>query len=145
MLGSFTYADSEVQGDDSLAGEPLEGVSKFNYTAGLIYEKFGISGRVVYTYRSKYYTGDITGQPQLRRFDPTLPNQVYVPTLLEYVRPAGRLDFSVGFDVTDRFRFDVGGTNVLRNKTRTYRGETFFVGNYFYDETTYTMGIRYRF
>src|SRR3546814_1860747 len=65
--------------------------------------------------------------------------------LLEYVRPAGRLDFSVGYDVTDRLRFDIGGTNVLRSRTRTYRGEPFFVGNYFYDETTYTLGVRYRF
>src|SRR3546814_7472514 len=39
VMGSFTYADSEVQGDDSLAGEPLQGVSKFKYTAGLPYER----------------------------------------------------------------------------------------------------------
>ena len=143
VMGSFTYADSEVQGDDSLAGEPLQGVSKFNYTAGLLYERYGISGRVVYTYRSKYYTADLTGQPQLRRFDPGVTD--VVPTVLEYVRPAGRLDFSVGYDLNDRLRFDIGGTNVLRSRTRTYRGEPFFVGNYFYDETTYTMGVRYRF
>src|SRR3546814_11885103 len=79
----------------------------------------------------------------LRRCDPGITDEV--PTLLEYVRPAGRLDFSVGYDVTDRLRFDIGGTNVLRSRTRTYRGEPFFVGNYFYDETTYTLGVRYRF
>jgi len=143
VMGSFTFADSEVQGDDSLAGEPLQGVSKYNYTAGLLYEKYGVSGRVVYTYRSRYYSDDLTGQPQLRRFDPTITDQV--PTVLEYVRPAGRLDFSVGFDLNERLRFDIGGTNVLRNHTRTYRGEPFFTGNYFYDETTYTIGVRYRF
>src|SRR3546814_2493949 len=32
VMGSFTYAASEVQGDDSLAGEPLQGGSTFNYT-----------------------------------------------------------------------------------------------------------------
>src|SRR3546814_10946819 len=102
----------------------------FNYTAGLLYEKYGVSGRVVYTFRSRYYTADLSGQPQLRRFDPGITDEV--PTLLEYVRPAGRLDFSVGYDVTDRLRFDIGGTNVLRSRTRTSRGEPFFVGNYFY-------------
>src|SRR3546814_19017798 len=60
VMGSFTYADSEVQGDDSLAGEPLQGVSKFNYTAGLLYEKSGVSGRVVYTFRSRYYTAALS-------------------------------------------------------------------------------------
>lgn len=143
VMGSFTFADSKVQGDDSLAGEPLQGVSKYNYTAGLLYEKYGISGRVVYTYRSRYYSADLTGQPQLRRFDPAVTD--VVPTLLEYVRPAGRLDFSLGFDLNDQVHFDIGGTNVLRNHTQTYRGEPFFTGNYFYDETTYTMGVRYRF
>jgi TonB-dependent receptor len=143
VMGSFTYADSKVQGDDSLAGEPLQGVSKYNYTAGLLYEKYGVSARVVYTYRSRYYTADLTGQPQLRRFDPAVTD--VVPTLLEYVRPAGRLDFSVGYDLNERLHFDIGGTNVLRNNTRTYRGEPFFTGNYFYDETTYTIGVRYRF
>lgn len=145
VLGAFTFADSEVQGDDLLAGNPLEGVSKYNYTAGLLYEKSGLSARVIYTYRSKYYTEDITGQIQVRRFDASLPDQNYVPTLLQYVRPAGRLDFSLGYDVNEHLRLDVGGSNILRNKTRTYRGETFFNGQYFGDETTYTAGIRVRF
>src|SRR3546814_10659167 len=121
-MGSFTYADSEVQGDDSLAGEPLQGVSKFNYTAGLLYEKYGVSGRVVYTFRSRYYTADLSGQPQLRRFEPAITDEV--PNMLEYVRPAGRLDFRVVDYVPHRLRFDICGTNVLRSRTRTYRGAT---------------------
>ena len=91
VLGAFTFADSQVRGGDPLAGNPLEGVSKYNYTAGLLYEKGGLSARVVYTYRSRYYSDDITGQIQVRSFDATLPNQNYVPTLLQYVRPAGGL------------------------------------------------------
>src|SRR3546814_8246520 len=51
---AFTIADSKVGGGDPLAGYPLQGVSKYNYTLGLLYEKYGISGRLVYTYRSKY-------------------------------------------------------------------------------------------
>src|SRR3546814_17951503 len=127
-MGSFTYADSEVQGDDSLAGEPLQGVSKFNYTAGLLYEKYGVSGRVVYTFRSRYYTADLSGQPQLRRFDPGITDEV--PTLLEYVRPAGRIDFSVG----DRksvvegksvlVRVDLGGRRIIKKNTERTRTET---------------------
>lgn len=145
VLGAFTFADSQVRGGDPLAGNPLEGVSKYNYTAGLLYEKGGLSARVVYTYRSRYYSDDITGQIQVRSFDATLPNQNYVPTLLQYVRPAGRLDFSIGYDVNEHLRLDFGGTNILRSATRTYRGESFFVGQYFGDETTYTAGVRVRF
>jgi iron complex outermembrane recepter protein len=145
VLGAFTLADSKVEGGDPLAGNPLDGVSKYNFTTGLLYDKFGISGRLIYTYRSRYYVTDLSGQVQVRSFDESQPTLAVVPTLLEYVRPAGRLDFSLGYDITNRLRFDVGGTNVLRSKTRTYRGEQFFNGSYYDDETTYTAGVRYRF
>jgi TonB-dependent receptor len=144
VLAAFTYADSEVQGSDSLAGNPLQGVSKYNFTVGALYDKGGLSGRLVYTYRSTYYNEDLSGQVQVRAFDPARVGEAYVPTLLEYVRPAGRLDFSIGYDINDRLRIDLGGTNILRTPTRTYRGESFFTGNYFDDETTYTAGIRLR-
>src|SRR3546814_9023813 len=61
VSGNFTYADSEVGGDDRLAGLPLQGVSKYNFNAGLFYDKFGLSARLVYTHRSSYYDGDTTG------------------------------------------------------------------------------------
>lgn len=146
VLGAFTYADSLVKGSDSLSGNALPGVSKYNYTAGLLYDKNSLSGRIVYTYRSRYIVEDITGQIQVRRYDASRPvTDAYVPTLLEYVRPAGRLDFSVGYDINDTLRVDVGGTNVLRSKTETYRGESFFNGQVFDDETTYSVGFRARF
>ena len=44
-----------------LAGNPLVGVSKYNYTAGLLYDKKGLSGRLIWTFRSKYINGDNTG------------------------------------------------------------------------------------
>src|SRR3546814_6991358 len=56
------------------------------------------------------------------------PRSTRTDTLFPYTtlfRSAGRLDFSVGYDVADRLRFDIGGTNVLRSRTRTYRGEPF--------------------
>ena len=119
-------------------------MSKYNYSAGLLYDRRGLSGRLVYTYRSRYYEADATGAIALRAIDPTRVNDVFVPTLLTYVRPAGRLDFSVGYDLTDAIRFDVGGVNVLGQKTRTYNGERFINQSLRGDETTYTLGLRVR-
>jgi iron complex outermembrane receptor protein len=133
---AFTLADSKIEGNDPLAGNPLQGVSKYNYTAGLLYEKYGISGRLVYTYRSKYFDSDQTGSISVR---PVGNN-----TLLSYIRPAGRLDFNIGYDVTPAIRFDVGGTNVLRNKTKDYLGQSFETFEGMYDETTYSVGVRIR-
>lgn len=147
LQGAFTLADSEIGGNDRLAGNPLQGVSKYNYTAGLLYEKSGLSGRLVYTYRSKYFASDQTGtisvRPAPEGATPTAP--VEVPTLLSYVRGAGRLDFNIGYDVTEAIRVDFGGTNILGNRTVSYLGEPFQPFEGFYDETTYTLGARVRF
>ncbi|MGN6270292.1 MAG: TonB-dependent receptor [Sphingomonas sp.] len=145
VLGAFTYVDSQIQGDDPLSGYPLQGVSKYNYTLGGIFDKGGLSGRLVYTFRSKYYDGDLTGSTNVRPYDPSrADDDPYLPTLLTYVRPAGRLDFSIGYDVTEAFHIDVGGTNILRTETKTYIGVPYLNGEVFGDETTYTIGVRVR-
>ncbi|RIA46071.1 TonB-dependent receptor [Hephaestia caeni] len=147
LQGAFTYADSKVGGDDPLAGYPLQGVSKYNYTVGLLYEKYGISGRLVYTYRSKYFDADASGQPTLRPFTPENIDDIYVPPLITYQRPAGRLDFNIGYDVNEAVRIDVGGTNILRHNSSTYYdypGYTHINNFMDYDETTYSVGIRLR-
>jgi TonB-dependent receptor len=144
VQGAFTLADSKIGGDDPLAGNPLQGVSKYNYTAGLLYEKFGISGRLVYTYRSKYFDSDQTGSISVRPIEVADAGRVFVPTLLSYVRPAGRLDFNIGYDINEAIRVDFGGTNILRNKTRDYLGQSFATFEGFYDETTYSLGVRVR-
>lgn len=145
VQGAFTLADSEVKSDDRLSGNPLIGVSKYNYTAGLLYDKSKLSGRLIWTYRSKYLNGDNTGGVALRPFDPDRVDEAYLPVFLTYVRPAGRLDFSIGYDVTDAVRLDIGGTNILRNKTSTYWGTdkvNFAIQG---DETVYTIGARVKF
>src|SRR3546814_9460935 len=63
-----------------------------------------------------------------------------VPALVTYARAAGRLDFNIGYDITDKIRFDVGGTNILGSNTSTYYdypGYTNINNEMSYDETTY--------
>lgn len=145
IQGAFTIADSKIGGNDLLAGNALQGVSKYNFTIAGLYDRGKLSARVVYTYRSKYWNEDNSGGVQLRPFDPDRVNEAYLPTLLSWIRPAGRLDFSVGYDVTDALRFDIGGTNVLRNETKQYRGQSWLNSKVYGDETTYTIGARVRF
>lgn len=146
ILGAFTIADSKIGGNDLLAGNSLQGVSKYNFTIGGLYDRGKLSARVVYTYRSKYWNEDNSGGVQLRPYDTSRPvTDAYLPTLLSWIRPAGRLDFSVGLDVTDALRFDIGGTNVLRNETKQYRGQSWLNSKVYGDETTYTIGARVRF
>ncbi|WP_217705464.1 TonB-dependent receptor [Peristeroidobacter soli] len=150
VFGNYTWADTEVTGDssatNSLKGFPLQGVSEHNFNAGLLYERSGLSARMVYTYRSKYYDEDLTGGNALRPIEADRADDLsYNPVWLGYVRAAGRLDMSVGYDITDTVRVDVGGTNILGSKYRSYMGESFFNRDYRYDDSIYTVGMRVRF
>ena len=145
VQGAFTLADSEVKGEDRLSGNPLVGVSKYNYTAGLLYDKAGLSGRLIWTYRSKYINADNTGGVAVRPYDADRVDEAYLPVFLSYIRPAGRLDFSIGYDVTEALRLDIGGTNILRNKTSSYWGNEKVVFQLNGDETVYTIGARIKF
>ncbi len=144
IQANFTYADSEIGGADSLAGFPLQGVSKYNYNVGLLYEKYGLSGRLIYNYRSSYYDQDTTGLNLVR---PVTNEQLaagVTPLNFGYVRPAGRLDFGLAYEVNDMIRVDVGGTNILRNKYRSYFDQPGFNRDIRWDDTTYTLGVRVR-
>jgi iron complex outermembrane recepter protein len=144
-FGNYTYADTEVKGNDPLAGYPLQGVSKDNFTVGLLYEKFGLSGRLVYTARSRYYDQDTTGLNIVRPIEADRVNDLsYTPTALNYVRPGGRLDFSIGYEITENIRVDIGGSNILGNEYKSYFDRSYINRDYRNDDTIYTIGIRAR-
>jgi iron complex outermembrane receptor protein len=144
-FANYTYADTEVKGNDPLAGYPLQGVSKDNFTVGLLYEKFGVSGRLVYTARSRYYDQDTTGLNIARPIEADRVNDLtYTPTALNYVRPGGRMDLSIGYDITDAVRVDLGGSNILRNRYKSYFDYDYINRDFRYDDTIYTLGVRVR-
>lgn len=137
VFGNFTIADSEIGGNDPLAGYTLQGVSKYNFNAGLLYDRSGISARVVYTYRSKYFDENRTGAGDVR------PEEEAV--WLNYVRPNGRLDFSLAYDVTPNLTFTVDGTNILRSRYRSYINDSYFIRDTRTDDSLYSVGFRARF
>ena len=137
-LANFTYADSKVTSHaDPLFGYQLLGVSKYNYNVGLIYEKYGLSARVVYTYRSKYFDGDNTTSVNLRPTSQAI--------FLDGVRPNGRLDFSVNYDVTRNLTLTADGTNVNRAKYESFYYYGLNPHDIRYDDSTYSVGVRFRF
>lgn len=139
VFGNFTYADSKVTTKtDELYGFPIQGVSKYNYNAGLLYEKGGLSGRLVYTYRSHYYDEDRSGVGVILH---PLGQSIF----LNGVRPNGRLDFGVNYDLTKNITVSVDGTNVTRAKYRSYYDITLNPRDYRYDDSSYSVGVRFRF
>lgn len=133
-LVNFTLADSEIKTEGNLKGEPLLGVSKYNYNAGLLYEKYGVSGRLVYTHRSDYDEFLIGG---------ALP--IGSGTVFNGVRPNGRLDFSLGYDLTSNVTVSVDGTNLTGAKYYSYFDTEAFPHDVRDDERTYGVSLRARF
>ena len=136
--GNFTLNISKVATPtDPLFGTQLINVSKYNFNAGVIYEKYGISYRMIYTYRSKYFDGDNTPSVNLRPIGETV--------FFNGVRPNGRLDFSLNYDVTKHFTVTVEGTNINHAKYESYYGTPLNPHDIRFDDTTYAVGIRFRF
>jgi TonB-dependent receptor len=137
-FANFTLADSKVTAtSDVLHGEPLQGVSKYNYNLGFIYEKYGLSFRMVYNYRSRYYGGDNTTSVNLRPVDQG--------EFLDYIRPAGRLDFSLNYDVSPNLTLTADGTNITKTPYRSYYGDPLNPHDIRFDDTSYSLGVRFRF
>lgn len=133
-LANFTLADSEIKTEGELRGEPLLGVSKYSYSVGLLYEKYGVTGRLIYTHRSKYDEFLIGGALQIGE-----------GLVFNGVRPNGRLDFSLGYDITPNITVSIDGTNLTGEKYFSYFDTTAFPHDVRDDERTYGVSLRARF
>jgi iron complex outermembrane receptor protein len=135
-MANFTLADSEVTtAGDPLEGKELQGVSKYSYNLGLLYEQFGVTGRLIYTHRSDYTEALLN----------TLLAPVGSGPQFNGVRDNGRLDFSLGYDITDYLTISVDGTNLTQAKYYSYFGNESFPHDVRDDERTFGVSLRARF
>lgn len=137
-LANFTLADSEIKEDvdPRLVGGQIQGVSKYNYNVGLLYEKYGVTARAMYTHRSKYFD-EFYGGTTLRPAGETL--------VLNQVRPSGRLDVSIGYEVTPGVTVSVDGTNLTKAHYKSYYGLPEYPRDRRYDDRTYSIGVSAKF
>ncbi|MGN6820798.1 MAG: TonB-dependent receptor [Sphingomonas sp.] len=137
VFGNFTLADSQVKTPgDPLFGDQLQGVSKYNYNIGAMYEKYGITGRVAYTYRSSYYDENYGGTTL--RPDGTV-------LVLNGVRPSGRLDASVSYELVHGITVTLSGTNLTKANYRSYYGDPALPRDHRFDDSTYSLGVTAKF
>jgi iron complex outermembrane receptor protein len=146
MMANFTLSDSEIMEDVDarMIGQSIQGVSKYNFTVGALYEKYGVTGRVVYTHRSSYYD-EIYGGTTIRPATGPITSLQPDPLVLNMVRPGGRLDASLGFDVAKGITLSVDATNITKNNYRSYYGRPEFPRDHRFDDTTYSVGVSAKF
>eukprot|EP01031_Cornospumella_fuschlensis_P011578 gene11578-14146_t len=116
-------ADSKVDtASDPLFGKPLLGVSKHSYNAGLLYEKYGFTSRLTYTWRSKFNEGQfgcLLAPPNengmaVAACDPG------VPPSYNRVKAYGRLDLSLGYQFNEHLSMNVNANNLTGSKYYSY-------------------------
>lgn len=95
--------NSDAAGDIAFENLPLEGLSEQNANAALLYEKYGISARIAYNWRSEYL----------------LTTRDVITALPIYNTANGQLDASVFWSVNDSWQVGFQGTNLNNNITET--------------------------
>lgn len=118
-----------------LAELPLQGLSKHNANAALIYEKGRISSRLAYNWRSDYLV---------------TPRDVITPFYPVFQPSSGQLDGSFYYSLSDNLKIGVQAANLLDTVTRT---ESFIPNSdgrrgprsYFRNDRRVTFSVRGKF
>lgn len=148
---NLTYIDAKTQQPDGQGGltyqpitDQLNGVSKWNYNLVGIYERYGLATRLTYNGRSSFRaTQQFRGGGAFGEF-----NDIYT----ERAHPAGRLDLSVNYDITPNLTLFGDWTNITRKtfrqdftSARNGLPEAEYIRYRRYDESTLSLGLRFRF
>jgi iron complex outermembrane recepter protein len=110
-------------------------VSDDSYNIILIYEDFGFSARLAYNWRSDYIESY---------------NQSGAQPPAVVVKDAAQMDFSLGYDLTDRITVSFDATNVLDRPvynyfgTRSDRDEFLYPRDVRSNDRTFSIGVRAR-
>jgi len=100
---NYTYVDSMPEGK----ALPLQQVSPNSYNIIGMYEKYGISARLAYSWRDKYIN--------------SIATVAGVPTPV-YVDSYGWLDASLGYRFNDKVTVTIEGSNLLGTLRKSYYG-----------------------
>lgn len=135
VQANYTYITGTTESANTLGGSdytvtPLLNVAKKNANLALIYEKFGINGRLAYTHRDSYVESLNNGGIQLP------PTNV--------VRPRNQLDLSLGYEINPHVSIQFNAWNLLKASYESYSGYESFPRDIRYDPAVYSLGLRFK-
>lgn len=109
VQANYTYVSSETESSFEGLDTPLAGLSKNSYNLIGMYENESFSARLAYNWRSKY-------------FDSTI-NVAGMGVLPIYRKGYGTLDASLSYQISDRMRATISGSNLLNTMMNSYYGD----------------------
>jgi len=99
--GGANPTNTQAEGIIFAGNLPLQGLSRYSYNAQLVYEKYGISARLAYNWRSTYMA-NANGA------------NVNEPVWME---PYGQLDASILYSLNKNIKVGFQATNITRSNT----------------------------
>lgn len=127
VYANYTYAKSEANLPFGIGKTELPGTSRTNYNAALSYEKYGISARLSYNYRSKFIqTFDITN-----------------PSLNVYWDGRSSVDFSASYALAKQWRVFGEMNNITNTRQIRFQGQRNRVLEMEGFGRSWLLGVRY--
>jgi TonB-dependent receptor len=109
---NYTFIKGSTQSPQYIGGPvvitPLVNVSKNNYNAVLMYEKYGWSARLAYDFRSRFIDGF---------------NQPTVAGVYDEIKPANQVDFSLAYDINKNITVVFNASNIFGANLHQYWGD----------------------
>jgi iron complex outermembrane receptor protein len=154
---NYTYIDSENPGDRYLDifgnvrnDAPIQGMSKHNYNVTLMYEKGQVSGRVAYSWRSRYLQSTIAnGTTPTYNFRP-VPGGGFTSTQIAlpvYGDKYGQVDAGITYRLSEQLSFSLEGTNILNATQRTlmggYQNGGIYTRSWFQSDRRVSFGVNF--
>ncbi|HEX7849501.1 MAG TPA: TonB-dependent receptor [Sphingomonas sp.] len=139
LQANYTYADSKAP--SSLVGftAPLTQLSKNSFNVAAIYEKYGVSARVAYNYRSSFLSSILAGG-----YTPPGGSTVsYVFPV--YTKGYGWLDASLNVDVGKHFTLTFDAQNIQRTQIQQYYQVSTQPGQFTIDDRQFMVGVRVKY
>lgn len=135
VQANFTWITGTTETAKTLNGSdftvtPLTNVAKKNANLALIYEKFGVSGRLAYTRRDSYVESLNNGGIQL--------------PATNVVRPRNQLDLSIGYEINKNLSLQFNAWNLTHSAYESYSGYEQFARDIRYDPAVYSLGLRFK-
>lgn len=137
LQANYTYIQSKLKtpamDGSGFISAPFQNVSKNNYNLVAMYEKYGWSVRLAYSFRSRYPEFFLASSS-------VIGNNAQM-----YDEPASQLDLSIGYDINKYFTVVLNATNLLGNDFHQYAGSgKAMPQDLRYQDRSVGLGVRFK-
>ncbi|WP_083671914.1 TonB-dependent receptor [Sphingomonas montana] len=139
VQANYTLVDSKAPSPIPTLTVGLPSLSKHSYNLSALYEKYGLSARVAYNWRSSFYESLFAGASSSAAGSTPIPAGPVIR------KAYGWLDASINYDVTPQVTISLEGSNLLRTRRESYYTVATRFNDQTVDDRQFLAGVRFKF